>query len=97
MLRDELKNIRTEVAEIVKTEREHIQETLERENVTIQHQFMTMCAINKREILNTIKEKLNKHLQTAQNKILLMTNAMKQEIENLKCEIGERHVWFYLI
>ena len=94
MLMNELENIQTKVEEIVETEREHLQETLERENVTIQRQFMTMCATNKREILNTMKGELNKRLQTAQNKVLLMTDVMKQEMDNLRCEIREGHVSF---
>ena len=96
MLMNELENIRTEVGEIVETERGYVQEILERENVTIQRQFLTMCATNKREIINTMKGELNKRLQMAQNKVLLMSDAMKQEMDNLRCEIREVHIIFLI-
>jgi len=85
----ELEGIRTEVVEIVEAERDHVQKTLERENVNIQNQLMTICATNKHEILNSMRGELNKRFQCAQNKVLLMTNALKQEMDNLRCEVGE--------
>lgn len=92
MLMNELKNIRIEVAKIVEAERDRVQDTLERENVTIQRQLMTICATNKHEIINSMRRELIKHLQSAQNKVFFMTDALKQEMDNLRCEVEETQV-----
>jgi len=90
----ELESIRTEVSEIVEVERNYVQETLDRENINNQNQLITICATNKREILNSMRGDLNKRFQCAQNKVLLMTNVLKQEMDNLRCEVGETQVNF---
>lgn len=89
---EELENVRTELGEIVDTERNYLHETLERENESLQRQFLSICATNKNEIMNSVKVELQRRLQIAQDKVLLMTDALKQEMEGLKLELGESHV-----
>lgn len=92
VLIDELEIMRTELGEIVDTERNYLQETLEKENESLQRQFLNICATNKNEIMNSVKVELQRRLQIAQDKVLLMTDALKQEVEGLKLELGESHV-----
>lgn len=89
---EELENVRTELGDIVDTERNYLHETLERENESLQRQFLSICATNKNEIMNSVKVELQRRLQIAQDKVLLMTDALKQEMEGLKLELGESHV-----
>lgn len=78
--------------QIVDDEEEHIKSTLKRDNETIQHQFMTIFATNKTEILNMLKKNLDECLQSADNKLIFVTNSLKQEMENLRTKIEDSNL-----
>lgn len=92
MLLDELENVRTEMADIVEVERGLLRETLERESGSTRRQVMDVCANNKGEMMSMLKVEVQKRLQTARDKVLLMTDALKREMDGLKVELGEARV-----
>ncbi|CAM6042630.1 unnamed protein product [Sphagnum compactum] len=89
LLCNELENVRTEMAEIVETERRLLGESLERESGCIRDQVMELCSKNKSEMISMLKVEVQKRLQTARDKVLLMTDALKQEMDRLKSQLSE--------
>jgi hypothetical protein len=94
VLLDELENVRAEMAEIVESERGLLRETLERESASIRRQVMEVCANNGSEMMMSMLSKgdVQKRLQTERDKVLLMTDALKREMEALRSELGEARV-----
>ncbi len=92
LLCNELENVRTEMAEIVETERRLLRESLERESGCIRDQVMELCSKNKSEMISMLKVEVQKRLQTARDKVLLMTDALKQEMDRLKSQLSEAQV-----
>ncbi|CAK9231197.1 unnamed protein product [Sphagnum troendelagicum] len=94
VLLDELENVRTEMAEIVESERGLLRETLERESASIRGQAMEVCANNGSEMMMNMLSKgdVQKRLQTERDKVLLMTDTLKREMEGLRSELGEAPV-----
>jgi hypothetical protein len=73
VLLDELENLRTEMAEIVESDRGLLRETLERESASIRRQAMEVCANNGSEMMMSMLSKgdVQKRLQTERDKVLL--------------------------
>lgn len=92
MLLDELDHFRNEMAEMVEIERGLLRETLERESASIRRQVMDVYASNKSEMLSMLKLEVQKRLQSAREKVLLMTDALKRDMDNLKAELGHARV-----
>jgi hypothetical protein len=80
------------MAEIVETERRLLGESLERESGCIRDLVMELCSKNKSEMISMLKVEVQKRLQTARDKVLLMTDALKQEMDRLKSQLGEAQV-----
>jgi hypothetical protein len=53
---------------------------------------MELCSKNKSEMIGMLKVEVQKRLQTARDKVLLMTDALKQEMDRLKSQLGEAQV-----
>ncbi|CAM6010878.1 unnamed protein product [Sphagnum balticum] len=79
------------MAEIVESERGLLRETLERESASVRRQAMEVCANNGSEMMMSMLSKgdVQKRLQTERHKVLLMTDALKREMEGLRSELGE--------
>lgn len=96
MLLDELDQFRCEIAEMVEIERGLLKETLELESTSIWRKVMDAYANNKSEMLNMLKQEIQKQLHSAREKVLLMTDALKRDMDSLKTELCHTQVRTYL-
>lgn len=92
MLLDELDHFRGEIAEMVEIERGLVRQTFERESEAIQRQVKDLLVSNKGEIVNVLKLDVQKWLQGAQERVFLMTESLKQDLDTLKNELGRTQV-----
>ncbi|CAM6034206.1 unnamed protein product [Sphagnum compactum] len=83
-----MENMRSEMAEIVETERHILQQTLERESGSIHCQLKEACTNNRCEMRSMVKAEVQKCLKNSQEKMLAMTHSIKQEVKDLKTELG---------
>ncbi|CAK9277147.1 unnamed protein product [Sphagnum jensenii] len=81
-------NMRSEMAEIVETERHILQQTLERESGSIHCQLKEACTNNRCEMISMVKAEVQKCLKNSQEKMLAMTHSIKEEVKDLKTELG---------
>ncbi|KAG0553581.1 hypothetical protein KC19_12G022600 [Ceratodon purpureus] len=88
VLLEELDQFRCEIAEMVVIERGLLKETLEMESTSIWRKVMDAYANNKSEMLNMLKLEIQKQLHSAREKVLLMTHALKRDMDALKTEIS---------
>jgi hypothetical protein len=87
-----MENMRSEMAEIVETERHILQQTLERESGSIRCQLKEACTNNRCEMISMVKAEVQKCLKNSQEKMLAMTHSIKQEVKDLKTELGVAEV-----
>ena len=92
MLLEELDQFRCEIAEMLVMERGLLKETLEMESTSIWRIVMDAYANNKSELLNMLKIEIQKQLHSAREKVLLMTDALKRDMDALKTEISHTQV-----
>jgi hypothetical protein len=92
MLMEELNHFRNEISEMVELERGLLRETLERESASIRRQVLDAYANNKSEILSMLKVEIQKRLQNARDKVYVMTDALKRDMDNLKEDLGQAQV-----
>ncbi|CAM6025460.1 unnamed protein product [Sphagnum balticum] len=83
-----MENMRSEMAEIVETERHILQQTLERESGSIHSQLKEACTNNRCEMISMVKAEVQKCLKNSQERMLAMTHSIKQEVKDLKTELG---------
>lgn len=97
MLLDELDQFRSDIAEMVDIERGLLKETLEKESTSIWRKVMDAYANNKCEMLNMLKLEIQKQLHSAREKVLLMTDALKCDLDTLRTELNNTQVrtWLY--
>jgi len=72
----------------VETERNIVQQALERESASICRQLKDACINIKCEMMSALKAQVKKHLQKSHDKTLAMTVFVKQEIKDLKLELS---------
>lgn len=89
---EELNHFRNEISEMVELERGLLRETLERESASIRRQVLDAYANNKSEILSMLKVEIQKRLQNARDKVFVMTDALKRDMDNLKEDLGQAQV-----
>lgn len=89
---EELNHFRNEISEMVELERGLLRETLERESASIRRQVLDAYANNKSEILSMLKVEIQKRLQNARDKVHVMTDALKRDMDNLKEDLGQAQV-----
>jgi hypothetical protein len=92
VLLEELDQFRCEIAEMVDIERGLLKETLEMESTSIWRKVMDAYANNKSEMLNMLKLEIQKQLHSAREKVLLMTDALKRDMDALKTELSHTQV-----
>ncbi|KAG0629748.1 hypothetical protein M758_1G127100 [Ceratodon purpureus] len=88
MLVDELDHFRREIAEMVEIERGLVRQTFERESEAIQRQVKDLFVSSKGEIVNVLKLDVQKWLQGTHERVFLMTESLKQDLDTLKNELG---------
>ncbi|XP_073391729.1 uncharacterized protein [Physcomitrium patens] len=84
VLLDELDQFRCDIAELVDTERGLLKETLEKESRSIWCKVMDAYANNKSDMLNMMKLEIQKQLHSARENVLLMTDALERNLNELK-------------
>lgn len=77
---------------MVDIERALLKEMLEKESTSIWRKVMDAYANNKSEMLNMLKLEIQKQLHSAREKVLLMTDALKCDMDALKTELSETKV-----
>lgn len=92
MLLDELDHFRGEIAEMVEMERGLLRQTLERESESVQRQVKDLLVSSKGDIVNILKLDVQKWLQSTHENVFLMTEALKQDLDTLKNELGRTQV-----
>lgn len=92
MVRDELDHFRAEIAEMVDIERGLVQQTLEGESELVERQVKDLLFSSKTELVNVVKLDVQKWLQNTHERIFLMTEALKRDLDNCKNELGRTQV-----
>jgi hypothetical protein len=92
MLLDELGHFRHEIAEMVEIERGLVRQTFERESEAIQRQVKDLLVSSKGEIVNVLKLDVQKWLQGTHERVFLMTESLKQDLDTLKTDLGRTQV-----
>ncbi len=70
------------------TERDIVQQALERESAFIRRQLKDACIDIKCEMMSAVKAEVKKRLQKSHDKTLAMIVSVKQEIKDLKLELS---------
>jgi len=73
---------------MVETERNIVQQALERESAFIRRQLKDACIDIKCEMMSAVKAEVKKRLQKSYDKTLAMIVFVKQEIKDLKLELS---------
>lgn len=94
ILLDELDQFRCDIAVLVNTERGLLNETLDEANRSIWCKVMDAYANNKSEMLNMIKLEIHKQLNSASKNVLLMTDALERDLDDLQLKLRHAQVCF---
>nr|PNR43483.1 hypothetical protein PHYPA_015864 [Physcomitrium patens] len=84
MLVDELDHFRGEIAEMVEVERGILRHTLDRESDSVHRQVKELLFNSKGDFVSVLKLDVQKWLQGHHEKVFVMTESLKQDLDNLK-------------
>lgn len=96
MLLEELDHFRGEIAEMVDIERGLVQQTLEREGERVQREVKDLLAGSKGEIVNVLKLDVQKWLHGTHEGVVLMTESLKDDLNQLKADLSRTQVTVFL-
>lgn len=96
MLVDELDHFRGEIAEMVEVERGILRHTLDRESDSVHRQVKELLFNSKGDFLSVLKLDVQKWLQGHHEKVFVMTESLKQDLDNLKNKLCRTQVNFSL-
>ncbi|KAG6550545.1 hypothetical protein Mapa_007914 [Marchantia paleacea] len=85
----EMEHFRSEVSDILKTERGLLRDALEREHECIRRQMIEIGNSNKNELSCMIKVEMQKRNQAAKDKLMCLPEPMKRDMDRLKLDFEE--------
>ncbi|KAL3691453.1 hypothetical protein R1sor_005104 [Riccia sorocarpa] len=85
----EMEHFRSELAQIMETERGLLRQALEREHDCIRRQMMEIGNSNKNELSCMIKVEMQKRNQAAKDKLTCLPEPMKRDMDRLKLDVEE--------